>query len=237
MRMLVLAGGFGTRLRSVVSHVPKPLAPVEGVPFLKLQMEHWIAQGVSSFIFLLHHQADLIHQFLADLPRGMLVEGQVKTVTESEPLGTGGAVAYAVHQLGLDGELMIVNADTWLGSGVRELSQIGADAIAVVKQPDVYRFGQVELDGGGYAAAFREKEKCRGEGWINAGMYVLSADHFKTWSGEHFSLEKETFPELVANRRLKIVQLETDFIDIGVPEDYRRFCQWQKNKREGGMCN
>ncbi len=237
MRMLVLAGGFGTRLKSVVDDVPKPLAPVGEAPFLKYQIEHWVSQGMDSFVFLLHHQADLINQFLVGCSESILSRSVVESITEPQPLGTGGAVAYAVHEFGLKGEFMVVNADTWLGSGIRELSQVGADAIAVVSQRDVYRFGQVELDDDGFVSAFREKGGCHGEGWISAGMSILSADHFKDWQGGYLSLEKEIFPNLIVNRKLRAVQLKTDFIDIGVPEDYRRFCRWQENKREGELCS
>jgi NDP-sugar pyrophosphorylase family protein len=236
MKMLVLAGGFGTRLKSVVSDVPKPLAPVGNVPFLQYQVEHWVEQGVRSFAFLLHHQADLIERFLDGQRQGALRGCDVQALVERTPLDTGGAVAYAVQQLGLDGEFLVTNADTWLGGGVRELQRAGADAMAVVGQPDVSRYGQVEFDAEGYVQAFREKGDASGQGWINAGLCVLRADHFKTWDGGRLSLEREVFPRLLAARTLRAVRLESDFIDIGVPEDYERFCLWQQGGREGRLC-
>ena len=69
--MFVLAGGYGTRLLGAVSDVPKPMAPINGVPFLKLQLDNWIQQGQNSFVFLLHHQAELIITFLKDFPYGL----------------------------------------------------------------------------------------------------------------------------------------------------------------------
>lgn len=236
MKLLVLAGGFGTRLKSVVSDLPKPLAPVGTVPFLQYQVEHWVEQGVRSFAFLLHHQADLIARFLDEHRQGSLRGCEVQAIVEPTPLDTGGAVAYAVRQLRLDGEFLVTNADTWLGAGLRELERAGADAMAVVGQPDVSRYGQVEFDGRGYVKAFREKGDASGQGWINAGLCALRADHFKTWDGGRLSLEREVFPRLLAAGTLRAVPLESDFIDIGVPEDYERFCLWQQGGREGRLC-
>jgi D-glycero-alpha-D-manno-heptose 1-phosphate guanylyltransferase len=237
MKMLVLAGGFGTRLRDVVSDVPKPLAPVGSTPFLHYQVQHWVAQGVSSFIFLLHHQADLVDRFIEERRDGLLAGCTVQSITEPKPLDTGGAVAYAVRKIGLEGEFLVSNADTWLGSGVRELGSAGADAIIVVRQADVSRYGEVEVDGAGFVSAFREKSDSSGGGWINAGICALRAEHFTCWTGQSMSLEKDVFPKLLAARLLRAVPLESDFIDIGIPEDYLRFCRWQEGGREGRLCN
>lgn len=235
MKMLILAGGLGTRLRNVVSDVPKPLAPVGSMPFLHYQIEHWIAQGARSFVFLLHHHADLIDRFIEERHSSLLANCDVKSIVEPQLLDTGGAVAYAVRQLGLDGEFIVTNADTWLGSGVRELSNAGADTMLVVKQEDVSRYGQVDFDDAGFVRAFREKGESRGVGWINAGMGVLRAEHFRKWNGERLSLEKDVFPKLLAARQLRVVPLDSNFIDIGVPADYLKFCRWQASGREGSL--
>ena len=236
MDMLVLAGGFGARLREVVSDVPKPLAPINGVPFLHYQIEHWVAQGVRSFIFLLHHQAEHVRQFLEKNRQELFHGCLVRSIVEPQPLDTGGAVAYAVQCLGLKGEFLVANADTWLGSGVRELIVAGADGMAVARQADVSRYGQVDFDGAGFVSAFREKGASKGAGWINAGLCVLGAKHFAAWGGQRLSLEKEVFPTLVEKRLLRAVPLESEFIDIGIPEDYRRYCRWQSLNRQGSLC-
>lgn len=237
MKMLVLAGGFGTRLRSLVKDVPKPLAPVGSMPFLHYQVEHWIAQGVRSFVFLLHHQAALIDRFIKERQSSLLVNCEVKSIIEPQPLDTGGAVAYAVRQLGIDGEFIVTNADTWLGSGVRELASAGSDTMVVVRQEEVSRYGLVDIDDAGFVCGFREKGESRGAGWINAGMGLFRAEHFRKWNGQRLSLEKDVFPELLTARQLKVLPLESDFIDIGVPADYLRFCRWQESGRDGSLCN
>ena len=112
MKLLVLAGGFGTRLQSVVAEVPKALAPVGKVPFLQLQIDHWKTQGINSFIFLLHHQADLVISFLQkEKKSGVLTGCEVFWLVEPMPMDTGGAVAHAVEQLQLTGNFLVTNAE------------------------------------------------------------------------------------------------------------------------------
>ncbi len=226
MKMLVLAGGFGTRLQSAVANVPKALAPVGDVPFLHLQIEHWIAQGLRSFVFLLHHQADMVIRFLNAEQSGLLKDCEVRWLVEPTPMDTGGAVAFAVEQLHLSGDLLVTNADTWLGAGIEDIRQVNAPAMAVVERNDASRYGRVELGDQNRVTAFHEKSGGNVAGWINAGLCRLNAGFFKDWNHMPFSLERTTFPALVAQGDLKAVTLDADFVDIGVPEDYFRFCRW-----------
>lgn len=233
INMLVLAGGFGARLSSVVSDVPKPLAPVMDRPYLHYLIESWVAQGVTSLTFLLHHKAELIRAFLKlQQSEGRLMGCKVDALTEPQPLGTGGAVAYAVQQLRLAGTFLVANADTWLGSGVTQVSAADAPAIALVQVENSERYGSVQFRNN-RVIAFEEKQSSARSGWINAGLYHLRADLFHGWDGQPFSLERELFPKLVASDGLNAVPLDTDFIDIGIPEDYFRFCRWIETKRTG----
>jgi NDP-sugar pyrophosphorylase family protein len=237
MKLLVLAGGFGTRLKSVITDVPKALAPIGDIPFLQLLLEHWLAQGLREFTFLLHHQADLIIAFLqahqVELPK----DCQVDWIIEPVPMDTGGAIAHAVKTLDLKDEFLMTNADTWLGGGIFDLIQSAAPAMAVVNLDDVSRYGQVHFDHAQRVSAFVEKNDQRDVGWINAGLYHLSAELFKNWDGQPFSLERDLFATLVQNRRLIAVPLQTDFIDIGIPADYQRFCRWVATGRQNPLCN
>jgi len=237
MRMLILAGGFGSRLQSVLTKVPKALAPVGDKPFLHLQLENWLAQGARSFVFLLHHQARLIREFL-DLESTTLLRGcDVSIVVEPIPFDTGGAIAHAVKTLGLEGELLVANADTWLGAGVHELMHIDAPSIAVIHLEHTGRYGKVSFDGQCRITAFSEKSGIEEQGWINAGMCHLHADMFKSWNGQPFSLERLVFADLASQGVLRAVPLNTEFIDIGVPNDYFRFCRWIEAGRKGSLCN
>lgn len=231
--LLVLAGGLGTRLRSAVSEVPKPLAPIAGKPFLHYLVESWIEQGVAQLTFLLHYQADLIKSFLDQCGNeGLLNRCEIRTLSEPHPLGTGGAIAYAVQQFGLKESFLVCNADTWLGSGIERVLDASAPALSVVRVENSGRYGNVEIQHG-RVIAFEEKQDGRGPGWINAGLYHLHADLFHDWSGRSFSLERELFPRLVETGQLKAIPLETDFIDIGIPDDYFRFDNWIKSGKKG----
>jgi NDP-sugar pyrophosphorylase family protein len=237
MKMFVLAGGFGTRLQSVVVEVPKALAPVGNVPFLHLQVEHWIAQGLNSFVFLLHHQADLIINFLKIEKARLLKDCEVQWLVEPTPMGTGGALAYAVEQLDFLGDFLVTNADTWLGKGCKEVCQFDAPAMAVVELSNAGRYGLVQLDDQNHVTAFNEKSSTHGPGWINAGLCRLNSELFKDWNHMPFSLEQISFPALAASGDLKAVPLSTDFIDIGIPDDYFRFCRWITADRKGRLCS
>jgi D-glycero-alpha-D-manno-heptose 1-phosphate guanylyltransferase len=231
--LLVLAGGFGTRLRSAVPKVPKPLAPVMNHPYLRYLIESWMAQGVDRFTFLLYHQADLICAYLQALENEGYLKGcQITTVTEPQPLGTGGAVAYAVHKLEMKGHFLIANADTWLGHGIEQVAAAEAPAMAIVQVANSDRYGRVRTERG-KVVSFEEKQAIVGPGWINAGLYHLQTDFFRDWDGKPFSLERELFPKLIDSSYLGAVPLQTEFIDIGIPEDYFRFCRWIESGKIG----
>lgn len=221
------------RLRGAVADVPKPLAPVGNAPFLQYLGERWSSQGVKDFVFMLHHDAPKITEFLSSQQaRGFLRGRAVRIVVDPTPLGTGGAVAYAVQQCGLSGALLVVNADTWLGDGIHDVATANPPAMAVVRVGDTSRYGRVRLDKE-QVVAFEEKSKSAGRGWINAGLYQLSAELFADWDGAPFSLERDLFPSLASKRQLGAVPIDSEFIDIGVPEDYFRFCHWIESDRAG----
>jgi len=224
--LLILAGGFGTRLRSVVFDRPKPLAPVGGIPFLQFLLEQWKAQGIRNYVFLLHHQAEQVVAWLHTLEATLLDSCTYSVVIEPQPLNTGGAVAYAVQQLALQGDFLVANADTWLGTGVSSIKLTTPPALSVIRVDDTSRYGSVLFNNIGNVTAFNEKQDSIGTGWINAGLYHLMSDDFSDWEGQPFSLEQDWFPTLVRTGRLKAVPLQTTFIDIGIPEDYQRFKQW-----------
>lgn len=235
MKLLVLAGGFGTRLQSVVAEVPKALAPVGDVPFLRLQIEHWKNQGLKSFVFLLHHQADLIIDFLRNEQNGLLKDCEVQWLVEPTPMDTGGALAYAVEQLNISDDFLVTNADTWLGAGIKEVWQADSPAMAVIKVGNAGRYGSVKFDDNNIITAFHEKSSSSGTGWINAGLCHLKAELFKDWNHEPFSLELISFTMLADRGTLRAVPLQANFIDIGVPDDYFRFCRWVESEKKGVM--
>ena len=224
MIVLILAGGFGTRLRSVVSQVPKPLAPVGDKPFLHWLLRNLEYQGVKEVTLSLHQQASLIEQYLESESFGL----KISTVIEPEPMGTGGAIAYVVNQQQWNGSFFTINGDTWLGSWVPSFSGVHSPAIGLVHVEDTSRYGRVDWQDD-LVQSFQEKQPKAGPGWINAGVYLLQASDFQNWDGRPFSLERDLLPEWAQQGRLQACPLDTEFIDIGVPEDYHRFCEWHQS--------
>ena len=231
MRMLVLAGGFGTRLQSVVNAVPKALAPVSDIPFLRYQIDNWVRQGVKSFVFLLHHQAEIAVEFLERERSRSLSGCDVDWVVESVPLGTGGAIANAIRRLRVNNEFLLTNADTWLGSGVEDLVGLSAPAMAVVEARGSSRYDFVEYDAQFRVRRFLEKGSIVRVGWINAGLLMLNAELFGDFDAEAFSLESVAFPRWAREGVLVAKPLYCDFIDIGIPQDYYRFRRWVESGR------
>jgi len=226
MRLFVLAGGFGTRLKPVVSDVPKPLAPVESLPFLGYLLKNWVEHGIRSFVFLLHYKASQIKDFVVGLEDTLLKDCEVRFVyEESRPLGTGGAIANAVETLGVNGMFMIANADTWVENGSAILRSCVTQSILVCRVPDAGRFGSVTIDDSGYVTRFEEKKSGNTKIWVYSGMAIVDASNFREWDGRPFSLEQTFFPGLVASRCLKAEKSEGAFVDIGVPEDYAKFSE------------
>ena len=218
--IIVLAGGFGTRLRSVVRDVPKILAPVLEKPFLFWLLNNLERQGVQKVLLSLHYQADLVKQELEI----MKLKLEVKTLEEPTPLGTGGAIAFAVSEMNLKQDFLVMNGDTWLGESIMTLNNVSSPALGLINVTDSSRFGKVEWEKE-TVTQFREKGFNSGPGWINAGIYRLNASVFKNWGGQAFSLEHDT-PYVDREGYLNACPLETDFIDIGIPEDYKRFCSY-----------
>lgn len=223
--LLVLAGGFGTRLKSVVSDVPKPLAPIGQSPFLRYLMDVWIRQGIQNFVFLLHHEAEKIADFAESYKKRFAPYIQIDCIVESSALGTGGSVANAVRERNLSKDFLVVNADTWLSGGIAEIISKMPPAIAIIEVENSDRYGQVKFTGD-MITEFVEKKNSSGKSWINAGLYHLDASLFSDWNGESFSLETHLFPQLVKAKKLKICPIVADFTDIGIPDDYDKFIRY-----------
>jgi D-glycero-alpha-D-manno-heptose 1-phosphate guanylyltransferase len=226
---MVLAGGFGTRLKSVVPDTPKALASINGIPFLKLQLDNWTNQGLSSFIFLLHYGANQIIDFLEEEKKIRGNNISFKYVTEDEPLDTGGAILNAINTLDIKSDFLVINADTWLDQGVDVIYDTISPSILVVSLENCSRYGAVKFDKNYKVKSFEEKSlNKKGKGFINAGLMKLSPDIFINSNKRRFSLEKDIFSSLVEKNLLVATPSNAFFIDIGVPKDYEYFCKINK---------
>ena len=218
---IVLVGGLGTRLRAVVSDVPKPLAPVAGRPFLAWVLDQLAEGGIRRVLLATGHMAATVEAAVGRQWSGMEIAYSI----EDAPLGTGGAVRLAAARLRGDAA-HVLNGDTFLRYSPAALEQATrvADAIAGValaEVGDVSRYGAVEI-AGGKVSAFREKGG-QGRGLINAGSYFLTAAALDALPAEAaFSLEASFLHPQAAMGGLAAFTATSGFIDIGVPEDYAR---------------
>lgn len=218
---IVLVGGLGTRLRSVVSELPKPLAPVAGRPFLAWLLDRLDHAGIRRVILAAGYRAEQVQAFIGTRWRGMDVVYSV----EDEPLGTGGALRRASAMLqGI--AVHVLNGDTFLrydfGALERETHRSGAIlGMTLANVGEVARYGAIEC-GQGRVIRFREKGEA-GPGLINAGSYFLSVEALAVLPNRlHFSFETEVLAPLVVAGKVAAFDVTSDFIDIGVPDDYAR---------------
>lgn len=218
MEAIVLAGGFGTRLKELVPYLPKPMAPVAGRPFLEILLSMLARKGFTRIVLSLGFMSEKIISHFGDQYLGMELVYEV----ESQPLGTGGAILAALTHC-LDDHAFIFNGDTYLDLEVDELERLWQEShnpIIVVREvPDTARFGRVNINEG-RVANFLEKGET-GLGLINAGCYVLPKHVLDNFSlGKAFSIETEFFIKNLQSTRFDGFVTQGRFIDIGVPEDY-----------------
>ena len=223
--VVILAGGFGSRLKSVVSDVPKPLAPVNGRPFLYYCLSELISNNINNFVFSLFYEAGQIIDYIDELKLSLLAKCNVTYAIENEPLGTGGAIRYSINEASIEGDFLVINGDTFLTSGYKQMIEARSPAICVVKVSDVSRYGTIELTEQKLISKFLEKKPEKFAGLINAGLYRLNKDLFNMNENRPFSVEKDLFPGLANRNILYAVEVIGEFIDIGIPEDYKRFCE------------
>jgi D-glycero-alpha-D-manno-heptose 1-phosphate guanylyltransferase len=223
---IILAGGLGTRLRSVVADQPKCLAPVGSRTFLEIQLELLASRGVERFVLSLGYLADAVIEAIAPLN----AKCQVDWVVEASALGTGGAVLNALEQTNIE-EALVTNGDTWLDASLRAFQPLLNTKVgelmrmAVVNMPDRGRYGGPIVATDGIVNGFDHKGAV-GPGLINAGLYRLHRKAFGSrLPGAAFSLEADVMAGLVPQRAVRATTVSGAFIDIGVPEDYRRFCE------------
>ncbi|MEO8861953.1 MAG: nucleotidyltransferase family protein [Ginsengibacter sp.] len=226
---IILAGGLGTRLRSVVSDLPKCLAPVAGKPFLHYVIDHLKKEGITNFIISVgYRNEDIIHFIDENFPFHASSDSGIKFQfsIEEEPLGTGGAIKLSCKKLnGTD--VIICNGDTLFEIDIKQLSnfhhQNNADcSLSLKPMTDFERYGVVELHKDQSIRSFKEKQFYK-SGLINGGVYALNASTFCDETlPDKFSFEKDYLEKFVGKRKMYGLVQEEYFIDIGIPEDFER---------------
>ncbi len=223
---IILAGGLGTRLRSVVADVPKCMAVVAGKPFLHYVISNLQKQGVEKFIFSTGYKSELIEKYLEEISTTINYQLSIET----EPLGTGGAIKLACSKV-CDKDVIVVNGDTLFKADLKKLSGFhlkkNAECTLCLKPMENFdRYGAVEINKDGSIIYFNEK-KYYTKGLINGGVYALNVINFlKNPFTDTFSFEKDYMEKMILQGKINhgLFGLKQDeyFIDIGVPEDYKR---------------
>ena len=243
MHAIILAGGFGTRLRHVVADVPKPLAPVAGRPFLAWLLESLARRGIGSATLSVHYEWEKIRDYFAHHPAPFPVDFAV----EKAPLGTGGAMMSTLslwerggaslgegafprtRSLSEAEAIFILNGDTFVALDFKKMwaqhMAAGATLSMALRQvPDTSRYGEVRVQNG-IITAFGEGRD-GAPGLINAGVYLASPAIFEgSAMPEAFSFERDFLPTRLAALTPRAFIAEEYFIDIGIPEDYARACR------------
>lgn len=227
MKVFILAGGLGTRIRPLFPDTPKALIPIRGKPFLEHQLQLLAGQGFRHFVLCLGYLAEQIIGYFGDGAKwGVAIEYSV----EKSPLGTAGAIKNAARFFRETS--LVLNGDTYLEMDYRALiayhkKQAECTGIigtlALVEVEDASRYGSVIVGKDGRIIEFREKvPSLRQSGLINAGVYVFEPrflDYIP--AGRNVSLEKETLPTLLASgEKLFGFLVKGPFVDIGTPEGY-----------------
>ncbi len=226
MEVAILAGGLGTRLRSVVSEVPKCMAPVAGKPFLWYLLEQLRRYDVERVILSVGYLREVIQDWVAEHAAEYPFE--FRFAVEEQPLGTGGGIKLA-SSMAEGPELVVLNGDTFfdvdldLLLAARRGSRLPV-ALALKPMRDFDRYGTVLPGADGVIRAFREKQHCS-EGLINGGVYAIDL-RSGVFDGVpvKFSFEKEVLEPQCGRGRLYGLVQDGYFIDIGIPEDYARAC-------------
>ena len=207
MKAVILAGGFGKRLKPLTDERPKPLIEINDKPIVELQLEWLKSHGVQEVVLCVGFMKEKIIGFLGN---GKRFGAKISYVVEEEPLGTGGALLNAEPILKAEDSFLVLNGDILTNLDPAPLISsiddfIGAIALVPLKSP----YGVVDVDEDGRIARFIEKPLIT-DYWVNAGIYCLTPRIFPYLS-EKCSLETDAFPRMVEAGALKAIRYHRCF--------------------------
>ncbi len=220
---IILAGGFGTRLQTVVSDVPKPMAPINNEPFLNYVFDYLKHYHIEHVILSTGYLADKISEYYKNEFQGI----KISYTKEETPLGTGGGIRLAMEKCHTK-HVLVLNGDSFFDVNLNQYfnqhTTFHSDcSLALRKVDNAARYGTIKL-GNGFIKAFKEKDSIEKEGLINGGVYIINRELFlnKTEILNPFSIEKDFFETRINELNLMGFEYEGYFIDIGIPEDYKK---------------
>ncbi|MBL7921623.1 MAG: nucleotidyltransferase family protein [Bacteroidia bacterium] len=221
---IILAGGFGTRLQSVVSDLPKPMAPVNDQPFLNYQLNYLKHYGIKKVILSLGYLPEKIKDFYGYNFNGI----EIEYVIEKDPLGTGGGIRLALEKCTAE-KVFVLNGDSFFDVELNKFYKLHTTnnseiSLALRKVNNAARYGTIEKDKNSRIISFIEKKGVEKEGLINGGVYILDKKIYSTLTpaNKNFSIEKDFFEKQLQVIQIKGYEFEGYFIDIGIPEDYAK---------------
>jgi len=225
MKAIILAGGEGKRLRSVINDVPKPMAPINEKPFLEYLILQLRKQNLKDIIISTGYKGSIIKNYFQD---GGNWDINIEYSEEDKPLGTGGALRKAGELID-DEQFIAMNGDSFFDIEFKQLISFHEEKQAVVTISLAYaetieRYGQVEIGNDGEITKFIEKGNSVSSGYINGGIYILTRELINKIPFGQVSLETEVLPNLI-NRGLFGMKSKSFFVDIGKPEEYQRICK------------
>lgn len=218
---ILLVGGFGTRLMPLTKNTPKPMLTVAGLPVTEHQIAMAKAAGITEIVLATSYLSEIFTPYFGDGSKWGI---KIKYAVEKEPLGTGGAIRNAAQLLSSNESIVILNGDVLsshdLAEQIRQHEAHDADVTLHLTQvEDARAFGCVPTDDQGRVTAFLEKMDNPITNQINAGCYVFNPRVLTTIPlGAVVSVERETFPQLVANNAAVYGYVENSYwLDIGTP--------------------
>jgi NDP-sugar pyrophosphorylase family protein len=239
--VMILAGGLGTRLRSVVADRPKVMALVGGRPFLDILVAQLHDRGVRRIALLLGHLHEQVETHVTTVLRQRFADTEFVTVVEPAPRGTAGALLFALQRQPslLDQPAILMNGDTYVEfdpSALLAAHHQTAACVTLATQhvDDVSRYGSVVVDSSGRLTQFREKHiGTTSAGWINAGIYALHREIVDYIAADRsVSLESEVFPTLLQRGKpIATLPLHGHFVDFGTPASYAAFEAYLANAK------
>jgi D-glycero-alpha-D-manno-heptose 1-phosphate guanylyltransferase len=220
---VLLVGGMGTRLQSILPSMPKPLAPVGKVPFLQLLVLQLRSQGFRRVVMCTGHRADQIEEEFGD---GHKWDIAIEYSKELRPLGTAGALKFAERYLSKACDFLVMNGDSFLELDFRQFIRFhrghdGLMSMAARKVTDAARYGTVQVGTQNRVTGFCEKTGSHAPGLVNGGVYLFNRAILEHLPEGPSNLEQDVFP-LLLERGIYALEQHGMFIDIGTPEDYAR---------------
>ena len=224
---VILAGGLGTRLRSVVSDVPKPLAKINKTPFIVLLIKFWKSHGIKTFYLSIGYKYQKFSKILNDYELNV----DIRYISENRPLGTGGGLLNVLKYIPDDTPFLVMNGDTYFPVSLNEISKFHSLknselTIALTKKNDTMRYQKICVNDDMRIISDRTFNQSDDSFYVNAGLYLISNknyfSNYKFKQNIKISFEEKFIKDLIDKKSIYGFYSKEFFIDIGLPNDYKR---------------